>query len=77
VITHFFGNSNVNAQVIANLPQFYADAAQSTWFDMLLEYGSVNGANGTNQSIGWGKARSFNLTSHREKTNIGAQSRVA
>jgi Bacterial Ig-like domain (group 3) len=44
-------SSNVNAQISANISQFYADATVSNWYDMLSEYASVGG---TNQSIGRG-----------------------
>ena len=37
-IVPVFWNSNVNAQVQANLPQFYADVTQSTYWCWLREY---------------------------------------
>ena len=48
-----FWNSNVNFQVMANLPQFYSDVTVSNWYDLLSEYSSVGG---TNQSIGRGNS---------------------
>jgi hypothetical protein len=48
-----FWNSNVDSEVQANLPQFYADATVSSWYNVLIEYSSVGG---TNQSIGPGTA---------------------
>ena len=46
--------SNVNAQTIANISQFYADATVSTWYDFLDEYAVAGVVGGTNQSIGRG-----------------------
>ena len=46
-------SSSVNAQVTANIGQFYADAVVSHWYDGLSEYASVGG---TLQSIGRGSA---------------------
>jgi hypothetical protein len=43
--------SHVNAQVVGNIAQFYADATVSSWYNVLSEYASVGG---TNQSIGAG-----------------------
>ena len=47
-----FWNSAVNAEVKANMPQFYADAAISPWFDLLSEYATTGTT--PNQSIGRG-----------------------
>lgn len=47
-----FWNSAVNAEVKANMPQFYADAAISPWFDLLSEYATTGST--PNQSIGRG-----------------------
>jgi hypothetical protein len=45
----------VNATVQQNMPQFYADATSSSWFDLLSEYSSVPaGSQTTGQSIGRG-----------------------
>lgn len=55
-IVPVFWSSAVNAEVITEMPQFYADASVSSWFNLLLEYSAVDGLSGTNQSIGWGTA---------------------
>ena len=52
VVPVFWG-TGVSAQVVADMPQFYADVTGSNWYDFLSEYASVGG---TNQSIGRGTA---------------------
>jgi len=47
-------NSNVNPQAVANLPQFYQDMTNSSYFDALGEYSTAGLAQGTNQEIGRG-----------------------
>ncbi len=56
VIVPVFWNSNVNAEVQANLPQFFSDVTQSTYWSWLWEYNSLGLAGGTNQVIVPGSA---------------------
>jgi len=58
-----FWNSNVNAQIQANMGQFYADVTQSTYWPWLQEYDSVGltsgGHNGDQAILGVSSGGSF------------------
>ncbi len=58
IVVPVFWGPYVDSVLVENMPQFYADAPVSSWWNVLYEYGAVNGASGTNQSIGWGTAPS-------------------
>lgn len=58
-----FWNSNVNAQVQANMAQFYADVTVSSYWPWLQEYDTVGLSGGTEQAILSGTSGgSFTLT---------------
>jgi hypothetical protein len=55
-IVPVFWSSQVNAELSANIPQFFQDAVNSSWYSALSEYSTAGQSGGTNQFIMRGTA---------------------
>ncbi len=56
IVVPVYWSTGVNASLVANMPQFYADVMNSTYWSWLAEYDSVGHAPGSNQAILTGTA---------------------
>jgi hypothetical protein len=53
-IVPVFWSSHVNSTITSNIPQFFQDAVNSSWYSALAEYSTAGFSGGTNQYIARG-----------------------
>ncbi len=71
VVVPVFWSSDVEPQLVANMPQFYADVTQSTYWSWLWEYNTLNLTGGTGQVLLPGTATA-GVTLHPSKCVAGS-----